>query len=447
MSVPRIVVAHRAVRVVPLAALLLPVSVVCGQPAQSQPQDLPAESETAYLRVVEEPGESIALQIAAQRFVPADDSGPTVGLVGVSHIGERELYEQIQSLLGEYDVVLYESVMPPGAAGDGGDDDEQRRASTTEAMQFVTAALATHHDQLGKYPQDQKQLLSFAASRDPRLEDWLTTASVDGWDRPLAYASADDQQSYTLVSLGADGKVGGEGTDADLEMSHETASETPGLLPEEDNLQAQLASALGLQFQLDAIDYGRPGWRCSDMTVVQLEQALQEKGVDFGPISGALAGTSWPAKFVGFILRLVQTMDVWMEGAISDTLKVILIEIFSDETILEQGLQQFGAGFEEVIVGQRNQIVIDQLRTIRELEPDVHSVAVLYGAAHMRDMADRLTSQLGYQATGETWITAIKVDLKHSAIPPRQLEFLRRIIKQQLQLQRQWGDTPGQRDH
>ena len=445
MSVPRIVVARRAVRVVPLAALLLPVSAVCGQPAPSQPQDLPGQSQAAYLRVIEEPGESIALEIAAQRFVPADGSGPQIGLVGVSHIGERELYDQIQSLLGEYDVVLYESVMPPGAAGAGGDDDEHRRASTIQAMQFVTAALAMHHDQLGKYPQDQTQLLAFAAGRDPRLEDWLTNASVDAWDRPLAYASADDQQSYTLASLGADGKVGGEGADADLEMSHETADDTASLLPPEDNIQAQLASALGLQFQLDAIDYGRPGWRCSDMTVVQLEQALADKGVDFGPISGALAGTSWPAKFVGFILKLVQTMDVWMEGAISDTLKVILIELLSDETILEQGLQQFGVGFEEVIVGQRNQIVIDQLRTIRELEPEVESVAVLYGAAHMRDMADRLTSQLGYQATGETWVTAIKVDLKHSAVPPGQLEFLRRTFKQQLQ--RQWGDTPGQPDH
>ncbi len=447
MSVPRIVVAHRAVRVLPLAALLLPVSAVGGQPAQSQPQDLPSQSQAAYLRVVEEPGESIALEIAAQRFVPSDGSGPKIGLVGVSHIGERELYEQIQSLLGEYDVVLYESVMPPGAAGAGGDDDEHRRASTTQAMQFVTAAIAMHHDQLGRYPQDQTQLLSFAAGRDPRLEDWLTMASVDGWKRPLVYKSADDRQSFTLVSLGADGKVGGEGAAADLEMSHETVGEVAGFLTEEDNLQAQLASALGLEYQLEAIDYGRPGWRCSDMTVVQLEQAMKEKGVDFGPISGALAGASWPAKFVGFILKLVETMDVWFEGAISDTFKVILIEIFSDETILEQGLQQFGVGFEEVIVGQRNQIVIDQLRTIRELEPEVQSVAVLYGAAHMRDMADRLTSQLGYQVTGETWVTAIKVDLRHSAVTPGRLEFLRRTFKRQLQLQRQRGDTPGQPDH
>ncbi|MEE8155718.1 MAG: type II secretion system protein GspG [Phycisphaerales bacterium] len=446
MSNSLIVVAHRALSVAPLVALLLPVSAIYAQPAQSQPQDLPGESQAAYLRVVEELGESIALEIAAHRFVPVDGSGPKIGLVGVSHIGERELYDQIQSFLGEYDVVLYESVMPPGAAGAGGDDDEHRRASTTQAMQFVTAAIAMHHDQLGKYPQDQKQLLSFAAGHDPRLEDWLATASVDAWDRPIAYVSPDDHQSYTLVSLGADGKVGGEGADADLEMSNETASETAGLLPQEDNIQAQLASALGLQFQLDAIDYGQPGWRCSDMTIDQLEQAMQEKGVEFGPISGALAGTSWPAKFIGFVLKLVETMDLWMDGAISDTFKVILIEMFSDETILEQGLQQFGAGFEEVIVGQRNQIVIDQIRTILELEPEVESVAVLYGAAHMRDMADRLTSQLGYQATGETWVTAIKVDLKHSAVTPGQLEFLRRMIKQQLKLQRQWGVTPGQPD-
>ena len=84
------------------------------------------------------------------------------------------------------------------------------------------------------------------------------------------------------------------------------------------------------------------------------------------------------------------------------------------------------------------------LLTIRELEPEVESVAVLYGAAHMRDMADRLTLQLGYQATGETWVTAIKVDLRHSAVPPGQLELLRRMFKRQLQ--RQWGNTPGYPD-
>ncbi len=426
------------------AALLLPFSygLAHGQTTQAQDAD---GAKATYLRVVEEPGQSIALEIAAQSFVPSDGSGPTVSIVGVSHIGEPELYAQLQAILNEFDIVLYESVMPPGGAGAGGDDDEQRAASTREAMELVTAAIATHHTQTGGYPQDHKQLLSFAAKHDPRLEDWLTSASVDAWRRSLVYSSGDDRQSFTLVSLGADGKVGGEGAAADLEMSHETIGEVPGFFAEEDNLQAQLASALGLEFQLEAIDYGQPNWRCSDMTVVQLEKAMQEKGLDFGPFQGALAGTSWPAKFVGYLLKFIQAADVFMDGAISDTLKVILIEMFSDETMLKQGLQQFGAGFEEVIVDQRNQIVIDQLKSILTQEPDIKSVGIFYGAAHMQDMADRLREQLGYEASEQTWVTAIEVDLTKSAVPPAQLEFIRQMVKRQIK--QQWGSAPDQPQH
>lgn len=441
MFQPRIIGTHRAGAVLASAALVLPFldGLTSGQTTQAQDT---ADAQPAYLRVVEEPGKSIALEIAAQNFVPSDGLGPTVGIVGVSHIGEAQLYTQLQSILNEYDIVLYESVMPPGGGGATGDDDEQRAASTKQAMQLVTAAIATHHAQTGGYPQDHKQLLSFAAKHDPRLEDWLTNASVDGWKRPLVYNSADDRQSFTLVSLGADGKVGGEGAAADLQISHESIDEAAGFLSEEDNLQAQLASALGLEFQLEAIDYGQPNWRCSDMTIVQLEKAMQEKGVDFAPFSGALAGTSLPAKFVGFILKGVQAVDIFMDGAISDTLKVLLIEMFSDETMLKQGLQQFGAGFEDVIVGQRNQIVIDQLKSIRQLEPEIESVGIFYGAAHMSDMADRLKDQLGYEASEQTWVTAIEVDLTKTAVPPAQLQFLRQMFKRQLQ--QQWGNSPDQ---
>ena len=441
MSEPRIVGKRRAGAVLVSAALLLPFSngLAHGQTTQAQDAD---GAKATYLRVVEEPGQSIALEIAAQSFVPTDGSGPTVSIVGVSHIGEPELYTQLQAILNEYDIVLYESVMPPGGDGASGDDDEQRAASTKQAMELVTAAIATHHAQTGGYPQDHKQLLSFAAKHDPRLEDWLTNASVDGWKRPLVYNSGDDLQSFTLVSLGADGKVGGEGAAADLEMSHENSGEVAGFLSEEDNLQAQLASTLGLEFQLEAIDYGQPNWRCSDMTVVQLEEAMLEKGVDFAPFQGALAGTSWPAKLVGYILKFVQAADVFMDGAISDTIKVLLIEMFSDETMLKQGLQQFGAGFEEVIVDQRNQIVIDEIKSILAQEPDIESVGVFYGAAHMPDMADRLREQLGYEASEQTWVTAIEVDLTKSAVPPAQLEFLRQMLKRQMK--QQWGSAQNQ---
>ena len=100
--------------------------------------------------------------------------------------------------------------------------------------------------------------------------------------------------------------------------------------------------------------------------------------------------------------------------------------------MLEHSLKQFGGGFEEVIIDQRNQIVVDELKAIIERERGVDSVAILYGAAHMPDMGQRLTQQLGYRSTGERWITAFEVDLKRSAITAGQLQSIRRMVRYQL---------------
>ena len=56
----------------------------------------PAEKEAAigpgvddaYMRVVEDAGRSVALQIASRTFAPPRDGMPTVTLVGVAHSGD-----------------------------------------------------------------------------------------------------------------------------------------------------------------------------------------------------------------------------------------------------------------------------------------------------------------------------------------------------------------------
>ena len=58
------------------------------------------------MRSVEEPGRSMALEIAARTFVSSTPGAPAIVLVGVSHIGEHRLYAGLQSLLEGHDVVL-----------------------------------------------------------------------------------------------------------------------------------------------------------------------------------------------------------------------------------------------------------------------------------------------------------------------------------------------------
>ncbi len=416
-----------------LAAALAVVCAATARPVEDDPppRAVPSVVDASYLRTAEEPGRSIALEVAARTFVPAGP-GPMVVLVGVAHIAEAELYEDLQELLDAQDLVLYESVKPAGTGGAGGATDAERVGSTRAAMEFLAGVLATFHREHARYPPSLDDLEAFAARRDPRLSQWLAEARIDAWGRPTTYRL--DEQGFVLTSLGADRRVGGTGEAADLDVTHETPVPPVFAGAEQDNLQSALAKALGLAFQLDAIDYDRPHFRCSDMAMDQLQRALEQRGVAFDVLEGSLAGSSLPGRIALFLLRLVRVADVFFDGAIADALKVMLIELFSDEAFLEQSLQQYGPGFGDVLIDQRNQVVLDDLKEILAQEPEVGSIAILYGAAHMPDLGERLAEQLSYHPADEQWFTAFEVNLRASAISPAQLQSIRQMVRQQIRM-------------
>jgi hypothetical protein len=69
--------------------------------------------EPTFIRLKEADGKVTALEIAITRYANKSKS-LTVDLVGVVHIGDRAYYQKLDKRLGEYDVVLYELVAPPG---------------------------------------------------------------------------------------------------------------------------------------------------------------------------------------------------------------------------------------------------------------------------------------------------------------------------------------------
>ena len=409
--------------------------------AMAEAQDAPAAAETEagetptqYLRVVEERGQSLGLEIVTRDYVPSNGSGPRVGLVGVAHIGDAAFYDKLQDVLDQYDIVLYESVKPPGAGGAGGDTPEQRIASTEAALQFLGGMLKAYHAATGKYPSTLDGLTTFAVAHDVRYGEFIAAAAMDAWNRPMIYEVTPDRDAYTLQSLGADGQVGGENEDADLSVDVATLID-PLAQAEEDNLQVQLANAFRLEFQLEAMDYSKPNWRCSDLAMDEIARRFEARGLDFGPLGGTLAGSSFPAKVVSALLGLLRFFDSLTDGAVADSMKVVLIEMLGNPILLEQGMAQFGPGFDEVIIDDRNQVAIDDLKAIIEHEPEVRSVAIFYGAAHMPDMAQRLKEQLGYEAAEEQWLTAIKLDFKKSAVTQREIDQLRTMVKRMLHQQ------------
>lgn len=434
--------ARRALRWAVVSGIAMFATSVFGAPAQAQAEGAakPAaagETEGAqFLRVVEEDNGKVRLEVAARTYVTEDESLPKVTLVSVAHIADKALYDRIQILLDAKDRVLYESVKPAGAARPGGETAEERIASTEASMKFIASLLALHHEKTGRYPADVDALRAFAIEQDPRLAQWLTLASIDAWSKGLHYTTNEEGASFSLISYGADGKPGGEREQADL-LVNDGNNVPPMMLASEGGLQAQLADALGLEFQLDAIDYGHDHWHVSDMSMDAVNRALKERGVDFFQLEDALSGGSLSSKVVSFLLRLIKVADAFTEGAITDTVKLVLIETLGQEDVIEGTLdQQFGRGFGEVIVDMRNQVVIDDLKALTDREPEVDSVAIFYGAAHMRDMAERLYAEFGYRSAEVEWIPAIEIDMSKSKMSQRELQQIRMMIRQQMRQMR-----------
>jgi hypothetical protein len=241
----------------------------------------------------------------------------------------------------------------------------------------------------------------------------------------------------------------------------------------EAGIQTQLANALGLLFQLDAIDYKRAHFINSDLTVEKLNDAVSKRAAITAAAGGngptpatktdspaapsEKSGTSTvPAKPVEKVDNA--TFDSLMgairgEGELAESLSGMIGLMGSTpemrettKLMLVQALGQAGEIIEvakkaspelkdlfDVLLTERNAEVLRQLDgQISRLKPG-QSVAVFFGAAHMDEIAEKLTSQLHYTQAKQEWDTAFQADATKSFMPPAQIKMMIQMMQSQLQ--------------
>lgn len=405
-----------------------------------------AEGESlAATRRRQGPGRLARLELATIRLTSPKEGAPPITLMGVAHIGNASMYESMQRILDEHEVVLYESVMPAGfpmelrdpPALDGGANvpregsDESRAELTRARMSVVAESLERLRRRTKALPPTLAELGPMLRPIDSRFVQVMPALSIDAWGRPLTYEPRFDSDGspidFVVISRGADGAEGGTGADADITLKRPMAS---GL--EDEGMQADLADALGLAFQLRAIDYSKPNWRLADMDSAELDAALKARNVDAGGFLGTLAGTSFSARLVKLLLGLVRFADGLTGGSIRAMVQVMMIELLSTDGIEKAGAAGMAPGMMEVILDDRNAVVVDRLATLLDRE-DPEDVAIFYGAAHIPDLVERLRERFGYEPAGVEWITAIEVDLDKSGVSDTDLAMMRKQIRRMLE--------------
>jgi hypothetical protein len=210
---------------------------------------------------------------------------------------------------------------------------------------------------------------------------------------------------------------------------------------EQGSMQYTFATSLGLRFQLEAIEYNRPHFKNSDLTIAQLQKLMLQDGSggtggseaneEFSQLLAVMEGSSLVGallqaglKFIGFSPKL---------RAMTKTVLIETLGSMEGDLAQLKGLPPSLQRLLTVIIQERNKVVVSDLASELRAPRPPASIAIFYGAGHMLDLENRLRSELAYRPSSERWLTALSVDTAAAGLSSAELESMRSLVRWQLE--------------
>lgn len=430
-----------AVLMLAMAVFAPALGVFADEPAATARAEAPvSDALHNYTRTVEDAEKkSVTLELAIRTFKKLDGTGPDIHLVSAVHIADVKFYSDMQVFLDKQDLVLFEGVRPPGSSAIPEEADDARRVKITKRRAGVLVKLVERYTtKTGHLPGSMNEIMD----AEPKYKALLGGMLKDGWGTDFALVVAPapvdrdgteiGEQTAVLMSLGSDGKPGGEGTAADTEtkIKVKTSKEGEGA---GGNIQKQLAEALDLAFQLEQMDSTKANWSNSDLSVDEVQERIEAAGGDAQALFGLLDGSSMMSKLVSFSLGLIKSMPM-----VKAQFKLMMIEMLANSDAMmsasKSGPMAAMGPAMKVIVTDRNQVVVADIKKAL-MNPGIKSVAAFYGAGHMPELEKQLVDELGLKATGEQWIPAITMTAKSSGLSFAEMQSMRKTVSTMMKAQ------------
>jgi general secretion pathway protein G len=153
------------------------------------------------------------------RSRPAGAPAPEISAAGRAHAGQQG-FTLIELLVVLAILGLLIAFVAPALIGQLG---KAKHQVADQSIARITGILDLYRLDVGVYPTTEQGLNALAAKptgvagwNGPYVKD--SDGLRDPWGRPYQYRSPSQRpgHAYDIISLGADGKPGGEGEDADL---------------------------------------------------------------------------------------------------------------------------------------------------------------------------------------------------------------------------------------
>ncbi len=181
--------------------------------------------------------------------------------------------------------------------------------------------------------------------------------------------------------------------------------------------QRGLKDVLGLEFQLDVIDYRKPNFIHADMDAATFDRLQRERGENLFSLMLRVIAEDLKRQAEGDTsgqITAVDLLTVFLSRDRARALKLLLGRQFQD-------IEARVAGFEgengSVILTERNKVAFEVLK--KTLEGGKKQIGIFYGGAHMPDLEKRLTEELGFKKKGIRWLVAWDMSKEGERPAPR----------------------------
>lgn len=167
-------------------------------------------------------------------------------------------------------------------------------------------------------------------------------------------------------------------------------------------LQVGMKDALGLSFQLAAIDYMPSNFVHADMTQEEFESSMANRGETFSQIlSREMAKAAMEQQKLS---PIAQNLDFALSLLANDRVFRVRRIAAAQLTKANEGTAFAEADGTSTIITERNAKAFSVLK--QQLQRGRKKIGVFYGAGHFPDMEVRLKEEFGLERQSEKWLTA-----------------------------------------
>ncbi len=231
--------------------------------------------------------------------------------------------------------------------------------------------------------------------------------------------------------------------------STEFRNAEPSDIEAEGGLQADLATALGLRFQLAAIRYNRPHFRNSDLGAIELLALFHGEDATDGQARKRLEALLASMRSEGPLSQMMRALLLQIPenpGRVRG-LRWSLAEVLgslegdlSGNPALPPDLRRLFA----VLLKRRNDVVLADVREVLQTaERGQRDIVVFYGAAHMHDLAERLVAEHGAREEALEWRAAFRGGLAGSGLGRLERGLLEAFTREQIRALRPLPPSSG----